>query len=474
MFSDSRRESQDAVVPNTLNAVAERLQEEAVDDPNATNSNEKEDDEDDAMPVPQVKVGPDGSIILDEQSTLIETTAAKKAKEDLLKSPLVFESANQATNYGSWGKKKKNADWSDKDTVKFYKGLSVFGTDFSLMEGIFKNRSRHELKMKFKKEERLNRALVDKCLSQGQTFDPSIFDEDSEDNSEEELENAEAKKKRQLEIRKRKRKEKAAAEKAAKAEAQGPPEKKVRRHRVKGRRYYSDSDEGEYADESELASENETSGSILSETKSNNDNSNPMEALEQARILPPRQKRPSRNFTEGPTRSPEKPSLLKSMLSKPLKESPQKQAQQPEVVATPPRASTSFNLPQGFNFPPALLAANPGLVNASPGSLVVVASPSPNVSAPNNQLLHVYMVGDKKTTSNNESTATTAPEQQQSQEGDPPVIAGDHNDRGEVVDDEEEAMPRPPSVPQRTRTISENSLDTTSIGRVRTHSGTQQ
>ena len=56
------------------------------------------------MPVPQVKVAPDGSIIIDEASVEIETTAAKKAKEDLLKSPLVFESANQATNYGSWGK----------------------------------------------------------------------------------------------------------------------------------------------------------------------------------------------------------------------------------------------------------------------------------------------------------------------------------------------------------------------------------
>ena len=111
----------------------------------------EDNDETTTMPVPQVKVAPDGSIIIDEASTMIETTAAKKAKEDLLKSPLVFESANQPTNYGSWGKKKKNADWSDKDTIKFYKALSVFGTDFSLMEGVFKKRSRHELKMKFKK-----------------------------------------------------------------------------------------------------------------------------------------------------------------------------------------------------------------------------------------------------------------------------------------------------------------------------------
>ena len=43
----------------------------------------------------QVKVGPNGEIIVDEESTIIETSASKKAKEDLLKAPLVFESANQ-------------------------------------------------------------------------------------------------------------------------------------------------------------------------------------------------------------------------------------------------------------------------------------------------------------------------------------------------------------------------------------------
>ena len=70
-----------------------------------------------------------------------ENEACKKAKEDLLKAPLVFESANQvSSNYGSWGKKRKNVDWTDKETLKFYKGLSVFGTDFSMMESVFKRR----------------------------------------------------------------------------------------------------------------------------------------------------------------------------------------------------------------------------------------------------------------------------------------------------------------------------------------------
>ena len=239
--------------------------------------------------------------------------------------------------------------------MKFYKALSVFGTDFSLMEGVFKRRSRHELKMKFKKEEKLNRSLVDKCLSQGQTFDPSVFDSDSE---EEDEENEEERKKKEKENRRKKKQE----------EAKG----KKRKHRVKGRRYYNDSDD---ADESELASETEASA--------------PKKAA---------------------TRPDE--SLLKSLLEK----SP--------------------------SFPPALLAANPGLANASPGSLVVVASPNPTASSPissqNAQLLQVFMVEEEQNQS-----STSQPEKSSNK----PVT--------------------------RTRTISEtNHIDTTSKGRVRTHSGT--
>ena len=78
-----------------VDAVVKRLEEENVDDPEL-NQGTSEDNEE-TNPVPQVKVAPDGSIIIDEASTLIETTAAKKAKEDLLKSPLVFESANNVS-----------------------------------------------------------------------------------------------------------------------------------------------------------------------------------------------------------------------------------------------------------------------------------------------------------------------------------------------------------------------------------------
>ena len=324
---------------------------------------------------------------------------------------IIFQGANQATNYGSWGKKKKNADWSTKETVKFYKALSVFGTDFSLMEGVFKKRSRHELKRKFKKEQNSHMALVDKCLNQGQTFDPSIFDSENED-SETEESAAEKKKKEKENRRKSKQNEK-------------KPTK--RRHRVKGRRFYDSED----ADESEVDPTTENSseaGNILEAVNVNKqtkrkrkstDRNSLEETQETTAELPVAKK------SKPPTL--EEPSLLKSILSQGASGS----------------LSNASKTTSNFAIPPALLAANPGLANAAPGSLVVVASPAspanPAVSSANAQLLEVFMVTDEET------------------------------DGGETPNVTEKS-----TMPKRTRTISENRLDTTSIGRVRTHSGTFQ
>ena len=56
---------------------------------------DEDNDEDDSTPAPQVKVLEDGSIVLDETSLYVETTTTKKAKNDLITAPLVFETANQ-------------------------------------------------------------------------------------------------------------------------------------------------------------------------------------------------------------------------------------------------------------------------------------------------------------------------------------------------------------------------------------------
>ena len=50
------------------------------------------------------------------------------------------------------------------ETAKFYKALSMIGTDFSMIQRLFSYRTRDELKRKFKREEKLNQALIDKIL----------------------------------------------------------------------------------------------------------------------------------------------------------------------------------------------------------------------------------------------------------------------------------------------------------------------
>ena len=117
----------------------------------------------------QVKVGANGEIILDEESTTVESTATKRARADLSNSPAVVESAtSRATNYGTWSKRRRKSDWTSKETFRFYRALAVTGSDFSMMASLFKKRSRQELKLKFKKEEKMNPELVDKCIrSQG-------------------------------------------------------------------------------------------------------------------------------------------------------------------------------------------------------------------------------------------------------------------------------------------------------------------
>lgn len=52
------------------------------------------------------------------------------------------------------------------------------GTDFSLMKPYFRKRTRRELKLKFKKEEKLNPNLVNKALGEPLDFDISELEKE--------------------------------------------------------------------------------------------------------------------------------------------------------------------------------------------------------------------------------------------------------------------------------------------------------
>merc|ERR1712083_640182 len=81
----------------------------------------------------------------------------------------------------------------------------------------------------------------------------------------------------------------------------------------------------------------------------------------------------------------------RAQVSAPVSAAPQPTPPTPAPQAAATQLATALG---GVQFPPGLLAANPGLVGARPGSLVVVASPSK--TDPGSQLLHVYMVSSRQ------------------------------------------------------------------------------
>ncbi|XP_029178209.1 transcription factor TFIIIB component B'' homolog isoform X2 [Nylanderia fulva] len=136
---------------------------------------EEEEDNPSVMPVPQVKVGPDGQLIIDEQSLVIEQKDAKRVRE-IMSSDIIIEEGI-CNNGGFYKKHKRSKDWPKWETLKFYRVLNVVGTDFLLMQTLFPNRTREEIKQKYKKEERVNRSLIEKALKYHQEFDTEMLEE---------------------------------------------------------------------------------------------------------------------------------------------------------------------------------------------------------------------------------------------------------------------------------------------------------
>ncbi|PBC27571.1 uncharacterized protein LOC108002243 isoform X1 [Apis cerana] len=157
---------------------------------------ENEDDPSSAMPVPQVKVGPNGQLIIDEQSLVIEQTNAKKGRKVLAKEAIIDDDNNGS---GFYKKRQKSKEWSERETLKFYKALNTIGTDFLLMQSLFPHRTRQEMKLKFKKEEKVNRHLVEKALAYHQEFDTEMLEKSlaTFENSEKEYLHIQEKRKQQ-------------------------------------------------------------------------------------------------------------------------------------------------------------------------------------------------------------------------------------------------------------------------------------
>lgn len=198
----------------------EKEGDENMDNPPEVDVNEKNEPEsntDNSLPVPQIKIGPSGEIILDEQSLIVENAEVARQKEQIQNSQIV--NGDFDTGYGIYKRAPRSQPWNQKETLRFYKALNLVGTDFTIMTQLFPKRNRRELKIKFKKEEKINRQLIDKAIMQPCNYNfadlkREIEIEEEEDAALQKLKEEETKK-FQMDKLEKKRKEKAARNSAS-------------------------------------------------------------------------------------------------------------------------------------------------------------------------------------------------------------------------------------------------------------------
>ncbi|XP_069792801.1 transcription factor TFIIIB component B'' homolog isoform X3 [Narcine bancroftii] len=136
---------------------------------------QEDEESDDAVLGPRVKVAEDGSIIIDEESLTVEVLRMKTSNIVEENDP-IFERGSQTT-YSSFRKSTHTKPWSDKETDMFFLAISMVGTDFSMIGQLFPNRSRIEIKNKFKREEKLNSWRIDKAFKEKKPLDLDFFGE---------------------------------------------------------------------------------------------------------------------------------------------------------------------------------------------------------------------------------------------------------------------------------------------------------
>ena len=98
-----------------------------------------------------------GVIMIDDASLYIDRHAEAAAERDVEQLETVDETdMTRKVNSASWLKRDKSGGWNELLTQRFYDGLRMFGTDFEMISKMFPGRTRHKIKLKFVKEEKLN------------------------------------------------------------------------------------------------------------------------------------------------------------------------------------------------------------------------------------------------------------------------------------------------------------------------------
>lgn len=101
----------------------------------------------------QLQLGKDGEILVDAESQTLDRHAQNRAEETTTTAKEIDRYSTVINSY-SFSNKERQERWTADETMRFYQALSVWGTDFNLIAHMFENRTRHQIKTKFKYEER--------------------------------------------------------------------------------------------------------------------------------------------------------------------------------------------------------------------------------------------------------------------------------------------------------------------------------
>jgi len=110
----------------------------------------------------QVRIGPNGETIIDEESLVVDRTEA----EDTTNYTHVVESDHtKFVNSGSYGKRYRGSRWSAEETELFYDALAQYGENYELIAYVLPGRDRKSCKNKFKAEDKKNPTRINHCLN---------------------------------------------------------------------------------------------------------------------------------------------------------------------------------------------------------------------------------------------------------------------------------------------------------------------
>lgn len=111
----------------------------------------------------QLRLTADGNIAVDEESTVVDRHK-NASLENAQKKKVDENPFDNLYNNNSYGRASYTDPWTTDEMIKYYKALSMWGTDFNLIAQLFPYRTRRQVKAKFTNEEKKHPVMVELAL----------------------------------------------------------------------------------------------------------------------------------------------------------------------------------------------------------------------------------------------------------------------------------------------------------------------